>query len=353
LEDQNNISEYNEDTEAAGEGSGKRSRIRFRVALAVIAAVIAVSLILVFGVNVMARPYDRTCHTYSEFKVESGDKLPDTADKLEEAGFIGSASRFVVLNKILFKEKFKPGIYLLSPSMDSVAISDTMIDGMTTSEGFTIPAGYTVEQVAAALARDGFVDEKEFLKIARTFDFSDIDFIGNDIKGEDQLEGFMFPDSYSINSNADEIMIIVTILNQFGNFFNDDCRARADELGLTVRQVVCIASMIEKETNIDKEKADISSVLHNRVNMGLIDEDDLPDVPLCSPGPESITAALYPNDNEYTYYVLDSSLDGTHRFTDDEDEYKEWQKEYKEALADRDGKRDDQAEDKETQEEAE
>ena len=159
----------------------------------------------------------------------------------------------------------------------------------------------------------------------------------------------MFPDSYSINSNADEIMIIVTILNQFGNFFNDDYRARADELGLTVRQVVCIASMIEKETVIDKEKADISSVLHNSVNMGLIDEDDLPDVPLCSPGPESIEAALYPNDNEYTYYVLDSSLDGSHKFTDDEDEYKEWQKEYEDALAERDGNRDDQA-DKDKQE---
>ena len=304
-----------------------------------IAVVIAVSLIMVFGVNVMARPYDRTCHTYSEFTVHNGDTLSDTADKLEEAGIIGSASTFELLNKIMFADKFKPGSYLLSPSMDALSISHTMIDGLTTSEGFTIPPGYTVEQVAAALARDGFVDEKKFLRIARTFDFSEIDFIGKDIKGEDQLEGFMFPDSYTINSNADEIMIIVTMLNQFGNFFTEDYRARADEFGLTVRQVVCIASMIEKETNIDKEKADISSVIHNSVNMGLIDEDDLPDVPLCSPGRESIIAALYPNDNEYTYYVLDSSLDGTHRFTDDEEEYKKWQQEYEDAAAERDRNR--------------
>ena len=301
-----------------------------------ITAVIAVSLIMVFGVNVMARPYDRTCHTYSEFTVNNGDKLSDTAEKLEEAGIIGSASTFELLNKMMFTDKFKPGSYLLSPSMDAVSISHTMINGLTTSEGFTIPPGYTVEQVAAALARDGFVDEKEFLRIAKSFDFSEIDFIGKDIKGEDQLEGFMFPDSYTIDSNADEIMIIVTMLNQFGNFFNDDYRARADELGLSVRQVVCIASMIEKETSIDKEKADISSVIHNRVNMGLIDEDELPDVPLCSPGQESIIAALYPNENEYTYYVLDSSLDGSHRFTDDEDEYKEWQQEYEDAASERD-----------------
>lgn len=309
---------------------------KFRIALSIIVAVIAVSLIMVFGVNVMARPYDRTCHTYSEFTVERGDKLHDTAGKLEEAGIIGSASRFVLLNKVLFADKFKPGLYLLSPSMDSIAIARTMQNGLTTSEGFTIPAGYNVEQVAAALARDGFVDEDKFLRIARTFDFSEIDFIGKDIKGEDQLEGFMFPDSYSIDANADEIMIIVTILNQFGNFFNEDYRARADELGLTVRQVVCIASMIETETNIDSEKADVSSCLHNSVNMGLIKEKDLPDVPLCSPGPESIIAALYPNENEYTYYVLDSSLDGTHRFTDSEQQYEEWQQEYEEAVKARD-----------------
>lgn len=304
-----------------------------------ITAVIAVSLMLVFGVNVMARPYDMTCRTYSEFDVERGDKLSDTASKLEEAGIIGSASRFELLTKIMFMEQFKPGMYLLSPSMDSISIARTMVNGLTTSEGFTIPAGYTVEQVAAALARDGFVDEKKFLRIARSFDFSEIDFIGKDIKGEDQLEGFMFPDSYSIDSNADEIMIIVTMLNQFGNFFNDDCRARADELGLSVRQVVCIASMIEKETSDDREKADISSCIHNSVNMGLIKEADLPDVPLCSPGPESITAALYPNENEYTYYVLSSSLDGTHRFTDDEDEYKEWLQEYEDAVKARDESR--------------
>jgi UPF0755 protein len=93
-----------------------------------------------------------------------------------------------------------------------------------------------------------------------------------------------------------------------------------------------MASMIEKETSVDKERATVSGVIHNRINMELTSVKDLPEKPLCSPGKESIMAALYPEEHEYTYYVLSSSLDGTHKFTDDEEEYKKWLKEYEDAV---------------------
>ena len=66
--------------------------------------------------------------------------------------------------------------------------------------------------------------------------------------------------------------------------------------------------------------------------MELIKIDELPDKPLCSPSKESIMAALYPDEHEYTYYVLDSTLDGTHRFTSDEAEYNALLAEYEDAV---------------------
>jgi UPF0755 protein len=165
----------------------------------------------------------------------------------------------------------------------------------------------------------------------------DIDFIGKDVDGAEQIEGFLLPGTYRLNTEADETMIIMTMLDSFSNFFNDDYRARADELGLSVREVVVIASMIEKETSVDSEKARISSVLLNQMNLEMI---ELPKVPLCSPGEASITAALYPEDSEDIYYVLSSKLDGTHVFTSDEAEYNALVEEYNQAAQERQEKLD-------------
>ena len=62
------------------------------------------------------------------------------------------------------------------------------------------------------------------------------------------------------------------MLDAFANFYNDDYRARTDELGVTTRQLLVIASMIEKETSIDRERAAISGVIHNRINLELEEE---------------------------------------------------------------------------------
>jgi UPF0755 protein len=296
---------------------------RFRLPLRIICAVIIAAILFMCLINILSRPYDRTQNTYTSIIVEKSDSIEDIADKLQDSGIIESSGRFVLLNKLMFKEKPKPGMYFLSPAMSSVNIIKTMDEGLTTTDGFTIPDGYTVEQIAAALDRDGFVDENEFLRLADTFDFSEIEYIGNDLEGRDRLEGFLLPDDYSIDRNADEIMIIITMLNQFSNYFNDDYRARADELGMSMRDIVIIASMIEKETTIDSEKADISAVIHNRLNMELMEDGEFPEVPLCCPGKDSITAALYPNDNEYTHYTMSDKLDGSHVFTSDDEEYEQ------------------------------
>ena len=313
----------------------QKSIKRFRRPLRIITVLIILAALVLWSVYMMSKPYDRTRTTYADFVVEETDDLNTIAERLDDQKFIKSSSRFVTLGRLTLSKNFKPGTYYLSPSMDSISILKTLQSGITTSKGFTIPPGYTVEQLAAALDRDGLADKDKFLKAAASRDLAQLDVLGENkenLKGADLIEGFMLPGEYILSADADESMIIIMILDAFDNFYNDDYKARADELGITTRQVLILASILEKETNVDKERATLSGVIHNRINMELTSIDDLPLKPLCSPSPESIKAILYPEENEYTYYVMNSTLDGTHKFTSDEDEYKAWRKEYKKAV---------------------
>ncbi|MBR4431425.1 MAG: endolytic transglycosylase MltG [Clostridiales bacterium] len=314
-----------------GSGSGiKKNRKRFHRSLRIVTALIVLAALALWGVYMMSRPYDRTRTTYADFVVEEGEDTSAVAGRLEEEGIIKSASSFETLSKITFAGKFKPGIYYLSPSMDSLEILRTLQSGLSTSKGFTVPAGYTVLQLASALGRDGLADEQLFLKAAGSPEIGSLEILGENeegLSGTDLIEGFLLPGDYAWSAEADETMMIVMMLDAFANFYNDDYRARADELGITTRQLLVIASMIEKETSIDKERAAISGVIHNRINLDLTPVSELPEKPLCSPGKESIIAALYPEDNEYTYYALNAGRDGTHRFTSDESEYNAWMEE--------------------------
>jgi len=311
---------------SVSDGTEKKTA-RFHRSLRVVIALIILAAAALWSVYMMSKPFDRTRTTYADFVVEEGEDLGTVAEHLSEKKFIKEPANFVRLAKLTFAGEFKPGTYYLSPSMYSTEILRTLQSGLTTSTGFTVPPGYTVDQLAAALERDGLADRQKFLEAAASPDIASLDILGENpegLWGTDLIEGFLLPGEYTLSTDADESMMIIMMLDAFSNFYNDDYRARADELGVTTRQVLVIASMIEKETSIDKERAAISGVIHNRINLELTKISDLPEKPLCFPSEESIIAALYPEENEYTYYVLDPALDGTHMFTADEEEYNEW-----------------------------
>ncbi len=337
LEDPSNQEEILGKTTAAKEPGIARIHKRFHKPLRIIAVIIAVVFAVLIIFNIMQKPFDRTNNEYTSVTIEEGDDLNAAAARLEEAGIVESSSRFSLVSRMALQTDIKPGTYYLSPSMDSVSIAKAICKGNVTLNGFIIPDGFTADQTFTSLSRDGFGDKKAFMKAASDPFLQDIDFIGKDVDGAEQVEGFLLPGTYRLNTEADETMIIMTMLDSFSNFFNEDYRARADELGLSVREVVVIASMIEKETSVDSEKARISSVLHNQLNLEMI---ELPEVPLCSPGEASITAALYPEDSEDIYFVLSSKLDGTHVFTSDEAEYNALLEEYNQAAQERQEKLD-------------
>ena len=323
-----------EKAETGNSDLSRKSIRRFRKPLRIIAVLIAASVLVSLWIGWLSQPCDRTNAAYSNFVIEEGQGNEDIAAALEKEGFVRSASGFEMLSKLTFQTKFRPGTYYLSPSMSTTNIIQTLNRGLTTSTGFTIPAGYTVEQIAAALERDGLADKKKFLKACSAPELADIDVLAGgskDLKGTDLVEGFLLPAEYTLSADADESMMVFMMIDAFSNFYTDEFRARTEELGTNVRDIIVIASIIEKETSIDSERAAISAVLHNRYNLELTPDEEIYDVPLCCPSRESIMAALYPEDNEYTHYVLSSRLDGTHVFTDDDEEYEELVKEYEEA----------------------
>ena len=321
--------------DAASELENVNKRRRFRWPLRIIVLLIAIVLLALWGIYQLNKPYDRTDATYKNIVIAEGSDKAGVAEKLAKEGIIRDASRFELLSNISFSGKFRPGMYFLSPSMDSLSIIKTLNKGLTTQTGFTIPPGYTVDQIATALDRDGLADKAAFLEAASSPGLSEMEVLADptgELRGTDLVEGFLFPSEYSLSSDADEGMMVIMMIDAFANFYNEEYQARADELGLTPRQVLIIASIIEKETTVEKEKAAISAVIHNRYNLELTGEDEIPKVPLCSPSKESITAALYPEENDYTHYVLSSKLDGTHKFTADDAEYEKLSAEYEEAV---------------------
>ena len=308
---------------------------RFRRPLRIIAVLIVLVLLALWGIYQLNKPYDRTDATFKNVEIAEGAGISDVAALLDEEGIIKKASRFELLSKLSFAGDLRPGTYFLSPSMDSFSIIKTLQKGLTTPAGFTIPAGYTIDQIATALDRDGLADREAFLEAVSSPALADMEILEDptgELSGSDLVEGFLFPSEYSLSTEADESMMAIMMIDAFANFYNEEYQARADELGITPRQVLIIASIIEKETSVDKEKAAVSAVLHNRYNMELLGEEEMPKVPLCSPGRESIIAALYPEDTDYTHYVLSSRLDGTHRFTADDAEYEQLKAEYEAAV---------------------
>lgn len=223
------------------------------------------------------------------------------------------------------------GIIAVVSVENTKKIKSDAIAELKLKEGFTLASGLTVKQTAKALDKAGFVDKKEFLKAADEISSKDFKYLDADAEGYEKLEGFMFPTTYLVSKDADATMMIVTMLNEFENAFTEEFRDRADEMGMSIRDIIIIASVIERETDIDRERADISAVIHNRLNMGKKIIGGMPDKPICSPGIESIKAALYPVDTENIYYVLSDKMDGSHVFTADKSEYKELKKAYEAA----------------------
>ncbi len=245
------------------------------------------------------------------------------------------------------EEKISSGTYQIISSNDYFAL----VNGLTSSGGtlvetdlITIPEGFSMKQIFELLERNEVCSADELWECAANHDF-DYSFLSRGTLGDrHRLEGFLFPDTYKFYVNDEPERVIDKFLANFKNRFSDEYMERAGELGYSVKQVLTIASMIEREAADDDERDLIASVIYNRLRdpdsfpylqidatiyyaieetgeAFSLDIDSpyntytstgLPPGPICSPGNASIRAALYPQETEYYYYALSTS--GYHEF---------------------------------------
>ena len=285
-------------------------------------------------------------------EVVKGDTLSDVATKLEEAGVIKSAFVFELQARYEgYGTEIKTGRYTFETGQDSGEILQKLTAGQAAPTiTVTIPEGLTIKETARTVAADSSVPASALEEAARKTDYGYAFLENPEVK---TTEGYLFPARYDFEKGVTARQIVDRLLGQYLLETQDlDIADAKERLDLTEYQVVTVASLIEKEAATPDEKQLIASVIYNRMqrdmplqidasiqyalkrpkaNLSLADlkidspyntykNDGLPPGPICSPGRESIQAALNPADTNYLYYVLEA--DGRkHFFTNNYDDF--------------------------------
>lgn len=270
------------------------------------------------------------------------------AKQLKDAGIIKYKGLFELYCSVSHaKTKIDPGTYELSTNYDYRALVKKMqvCSGAMVTTKVTIPEGYTMEQIFHKLEDENVCSYDDLMDAAANYSYN-YSFIDQSMQGDaKRLEGFLFPDTYEFYQGMQASSAINKFLENFHDRLTAEMLEKADERGMTMQEVVTVASMIEKEAANDDERAMIAAVIYNRIEAGMplqIDstimyvlpehkdvltvEDTkidspyntyqnkgLPPTPIANPGLASIKATLSPASTQALYYALDSES-GTHKF---------------------------------------
>lgn len=306
-------------------------------AIAVVAAVLlGAGLFLAFGTSHTIERSDRDAGENIYMVVKPGTTASEISDRLMQLGVIDSRLRFWWLMKLQGDaSKFKTGTYAFTPHMDEQAVLDKLVAGDTTVVKFTIPEGFGIKEIAKRLADEGLVDEQEFLAEAK--DFAPYDYMKKRPNVRYAAEGYLFPDTYVIHSDVSAEGIMKMMAEDFDTRLTPALRQQAAAKGLSIHDLITLASLVEKEARYDEDRPIIAQVFFKRLQMGMPLQSDttlqylmagpkedvsiedtkidspyntyqhegLPPGPIASPGMKSILAVLNPANTDYLYFVAD------------------------------------------------
>ncbi|MDU1565731.1 MAG: endolytic transglycosylase MltG [Clostridium sp.] len=284
--------------------------------------------------------------------VQEGDSFYSIINTLSKENKIKNLPLIKLFVKISRKNiDVKPGEYVLQKDLNVNELINTL-----TSESslnivkFTVPEGYTIDDISEKLEKEGICSKEDFIKDIKEYELPS--FVNINSEKRYNLEGYLFPDTYLIKVGETPKEIITKMVARFKEMLNEAIK----EVNTTVKNedietVVTIASMIEKEARIDSERPVIASVIVNRLNIDMMLQIDatviyalgehvdtvlyshletnspyntyknygLPVGPISNPGLESIKAALKPEQTDYLFYVLQN--DKTHYFTNNYEDF--------------------------------
>jgi UPF0755 protein len=346
-------------------GTGKDTKATWRkirpwtiyiISTLLIITVFASSISFVF--NYLFGAYDKKNPSPVLFTVNEGASMSSVASKLEDAGLIRSSMGIKLLADFTsVSSKIQNGEYVLDRTMSVQDILDIITRSTTSAKvvSVTLVEGMTIEDFAEQLktggvisSTDSFIQECKNLK-----NYTDYYFVpplqsnGNLKYG---LEGYLFPDTYEFYADSSNDVVIKKLLSRLNSLYTVQLTEKADSMGLSMHQVITLASIIEKEGR-GEDFAKISAVFHNRLKKGMKLESDvtvqyalgikklvltadqlkvdspyntyvvsgIPAGPICNPGIDAIKAVLYPDQEilkgNYLYFTLTDPYTGEVKYS--------------------------------------
>ena len=236
--------------------------------------------------------------------------------------------------------RLKAGIHPLDGQMTTWEVLLELERSRDVTQNVTVPEGLEKKQVAAILSEKLNLDQKKLLSLMNSAAFCKT----LSVQAKD-LEGYLFPETYNFPTTVSEQQVLRRMVEHCQAVFDERLQRRADELEMSIHEVITFASIIEGETSWDSERDTIAAVYHNRLKKGMRLQADptvqyalpgeprrlfykdydydspyntyrhsgLPPGPINSPGRASIEAALFPADVDYLYFV--ATGEGGHVFT--------------------------------------
>ena len=314
----------------------KKSIILYPLLIPILMVVTSVITIIYWPQNNMRKSMKIT--------INHGESLSVISNKLLKSGIITNKKSFGLATKIMGLEKSIPvGSYQLKNVQINRDIINRLVYGSPEVNRITLLEGWNIKQVSNHLSQKMGFEYSNLLEVI--YDKGFIQSLDLEI---DNLEGYLYPETYYFFDGEKERSVIRRLIKEYKKFWSKTNITKADSMKLTQHQVVTLASIIEGEAIYDSERPIISAVYHNRLKKGmklqadptvqyiikdgprrLLNKDlrikspyntylyqGLPPGPINSPGFESLNAALYPEENDFLYFVAKG--DGYHTFSKNE-----------------------------------
>jgi UPF0755 protein len=279
--------------------------------------------------------------------IDQGTGTQAIIARLSEAGVVSHPLALKIYLRLTGRGgNLKAGEYKFASPISPLQAVEKIRRGEVDLERVTIPEGFNRFDIAETLAsKTGKASAEDFLRLMN--DQTPIEQIAPTAR---DLEGYLFPDTYNYNSKTTPEDLVRSMVSRFEEVFTPEWAARASELGLTVHQIVTLASIIEREAKVPDERPHMASVFYNRLKRGVPLASDptfiyaailagdydgnpnqlkyrnrfspyntyvvtgLPPGPIASPGRASLEAVLYPDTTDDLYFVVTGTA-GRHKFS--------------------------------------
>ena len=313
-----------------------------------------VVLIVIIGIGLFALWVRKTVTTPAEHQaadrivtIDQGTGTQAIIGRLSEAGVVAHPLALKIYLRITgWGGNLKAGDYKFASPISPLQALDKIRRGEVDLERVTIPEGFNRFDIAETLAsKTGKASFDDFVRLMN--DQTPIEQIAPTAR---DLEGYLFPDTYNFNAKTTPEDMIRSMVARFEEVFTPEWTARANEMGLSVHQVVTLASIIEREAKVPDERPHMASVFYNRLKRGMPLASDptfiyaailagdydgnpnqikyrnryspyntyvvsgLPPGPIASPGRASLEAVLYPDTTDDLYFVVTGTA-GRHKFS--------------------------------------